>query len=180
MAEHADERGGARASSSQVAPRHDNELVPKRVREALSGASDFGTFRERRAFSFLHLFSGPNDVLGKAVYAEATKEGLTVDVTAVDVNLPQAPSPGAGGRVGRDPWRSSVRHLLEGKVESARSGSGAGKKQERDLRLVYKQRGPAEAGGRRDAAGLQDYMDRGRGPAVAETATCPGGGESAE
>ena len=73
-----------------------------------------------------------------------------------------------------------MRHLLEGEVESARTGSGAGEKQEGDLRLVHKQRGPAEAGGRRDSAGLQDYMDRGGGPAVSETATNPGGGHFGE
>ena len=132
ITKHADERGDARASSSQVAPRHENELAPKRVRDALSGV-DFGTFREKRAFSFLHLFSGPNDVLEKAVYAEAAKEGLTVDVTAEERALPQAPGPGAGGRVGRDPWSSSVRHLLEGE---ARTGSSAGKKQEGDLQIM--------------------------------------------
>ena len=57
------------------------------MRRALYGAKDFGEFREKRAFSFLHFFSGPNDVLGKAVYQAAVKEGLTVDVTVVDFKM---------------------------------------------------------------------------------------------
>ena len=58
--------------------------VPERVRHALQSAADFGQFRDKRKFVFLHLFSGPNDVLGGALKEEAKKERLNVEVRFYD------------------------------------------------------------------------------------------------
>ena len=87
MAELAGESRDSGARSSQDAPGHGSGTVPERVRKALETAKDFGEFREKRAFAFLHLFSGQNDVLGKAIYKAAVQEGLTVEISAVDVKL---------------------------------------------------------------------------------------------
>ena len=59
-------------------------IVPERVRHALEAAADFGQFRDKRKFVFLHLFSGPNDVLGGALKEEARKEHLNVEVRFYD------------------------------------------------------------------------------------------------
>ena len=48
-------------------------------------ASDFGKFRERRKFRFLHLFSGPDDKLAKALKEEGQRAGMTVEVESVDI-----------------------------------------------------------------------------------------------
>ena len=58
--------------------------LPDRVRHALEGAADFGQFRDKRKFVFLHLFTGPNDVLGGALKEEARKEHLNVEVQFYD------------------------------------------------------------------------------------------------
>ena len=58
--------------------------VPKRVQDALEAARDFGDFRSRRVFRFLHLFSGPKDVLGLALMREAEKEGIVIEVKSCD------------------------------------------------------------------------------------------------
>ncbi len=43
-------------------------IVPQRIRKALEKAKDFGQFKERRTFRFLHLFSGEKDALGDACH----------------------------------------------------------------------------------------------------------------
>ena len=58
--------------------------IPDRVKVALGDASDFGRFREGRVFTFLHLFSGPNDRLAAALKEEGAKAGLKVSVVSVD------------------------------------------------------------------------------------------------
>ena len=58
--------------------------VPKRVQDALDSSKSFGEFRDKRTFVFVHLFSGPNDVLGAALKEEAKKEHLKVQVQFYD------------------------------------------------------------------------------------------------
>ena len=60
-------------------------LWPERVKDALGEAKDFGKFRERRTFRFLHLFSGPDDRLAVALVEEGKKAGLSVKVESVDI-----------------------------------------------------------------------------------------------
>ena len=61
--------------------------IPDRVKDALGDASDFGRFRESRVFTFLHLFSGPNDRLAAALKEEGAKAGLKVNVDSVDIKM---------------------------------------------------------------------------------------------
>ena len=61
--------------------------IPDRVKVALGDASDFGRFREGRVFTFLHLFSGPNDRLAAALKEEGAKAGLKVSVDSVDIKM---------------------------------------------------------------------------------------------
>ena len=56
----------------------------KLVLEALEDARGFGSFRERRTFNFLHLFSGKEDVLGNAIRDECKKANLKVKIHSVD------------------------------------------------------------------------------------------------
>ena len=58
--------------------------IPDRVQEALEDSRGFGSFRERRTFNFLHLFSGREDVLGDAIREECKKANLTVKIHSVD------------------------------------------------------------------------------------------------
>lgn len=60
---------------------------PERIADALRGAKDFGKFREARVFKFLHLFSGPRDVIGEKLVEKGKKENLTVEVVSVDLKI---------------------------------------------------------------------------------------------
>lgn len=62
-----------------------NVVWPERVKVALGEAKNFGKFRERRTFKFLHLFSGPNDRLAAALIEEGKKANLVVEVESVDI-----------------------------------------------------------------------------------------------
>ena len=64
-------------------PREHKE-VPGRVQEALEDARGFWSFRERRTFNFIHLFSGKEDVLGNAIREECMKANLKVKIHSVD------------------------------------------------------------------------------------------------
>ena len=59
-------------------------VVPQRIREALEEAKDFGQFKERRTFRFLHLSSGEKDVLGDAIKKEAKKFRMNVECVGLD------------------------------------------------------------------------------------------------
>ena len=70
---------------SETAAINSEAPVPERVRLALEGARDFGDFKRRRSFRFLHLFSGPKDVVAKALKEIAEKEGIAVECISFDV-----------------------------------------------------------------------------------------------
>ena len=57
--------------------------VNERVTRALE-QPDFGKFRSKRLFRFLHLFSGPRDVIGDALKELCDKEGIQLQVVSVD------------------------------------------------------------------------------------------------
>ena len=58
--------------------------VPERVRRALKESSGFEDFRRKRCFRFLHAFAGPEDVLGRAITAEAEKARLQCEIHSLD------------------------------------------------------------------------------------------------
>lgn len=59
-------------------------LVPSRVQEALNKAGSFEEYRTERVFRYLHLYSGPEDVLGRQLKEEAKKNGIQVMVLSLD------------------------------------------------------------------------------------------------
>ena len=116
---------------------------PERIADALRGAKDFGKFREARVFKFLHLFSGPRDVIGEKLVEKGKKENLTVEVVSVDLKInhsikdkklaadlskeqPYNTPSGAdeGGRVRWSPQWLPVQHLYCGEMESLAGAPG--------------------------------------------------------
>lgn len=78
-----------RASRPQAAGNKSMEAeqkpwVPKRVTEALRAAKDFAEYKTKRIFTFLHMFSGEEDVLGDALLRLARQADLKLKVMAVD------------------------------------------------------------------------------------------------
>ena len=65
-------------------PGDEKPWVSERVRKALENAADFGEFRSKREFTFLHLFAGKTDVLGEEICRAASEKGLVATVTFVD------------------------------------------------------------------------------------------------
>ena len=63
--------------------------VPERVRKALESATDFGDFRNKREFTFLHVFSGKTDILGEEICKVASdQEGLSSTIVQPVVRIP--------------------------------------------------------------------------------------------
>ena len=60
---------------------------PLRVDRALKKAKSFDDFRVKRPFTFLHVFSGPKDVLGEAITREAKLNRLEVVVLSLDKQI---------------------------------------------------------------------------------------------
>ena len=59
--------------------------LSSRALDALKGSRNFGEFRSKRRFVFVHLFAGKRDVLGEAVAERAKAEGIQVDLKALDI-----------------------------------------------------------------------------------------------
>ena len=67
---------------------HQNsKFVPERVSKTLDESEEFGKFREKRIFKYLHLFCGPNDNLAEAIRKECESAGLRVEVESVDIKI---------------------------------------------------------------------------------------------
>eukprot|EP00435_Cladocopium_sp_Y103_P065495 s591_g27.t1 len=62
-------------------------LIPRRVENALQNSRTFTEYRRNRPFKFMHLYSGANDVLGKAIEMEAARNRLTTVVLSLDCKL---------------------------------------------------------------------------------------------
>ena len=58
--------------------------LPERVKKALEESNSFDEYRQKRVFTYLHVFSGPEDVLGKAIKFEAEKERLKCEIKSLD------------------------------------------------------------------------------------------------
>ena len=64
-----------------------SKFVPERVNKILEVTEDFGKFREKRIFKYLHLFCGPNDNLAEALRKECEKAGIKVEIESVDIKI---------------------------------------------------------------------------------------------
>lgn len=62
-------------------------MVPKRIVRALEEAGNFEDYRQRRIFRYLHLYSGPRDMLKQEIEAEAQKARLRVECVSLDRKL---------------------------------------------------------------------------------------------
>ena len=60
---------------------------PQRVDKALREAKSFDEFRTKRPFKFLHVYSGPKDVLGEAIVREAKSNRLETVVLSLDKQI---------------------------------------------------------------------------------------------
>ena len=59
--------------------------VPERVSLALTASADFAEFKKKRIFTFVHFFSGKEDMLGTAISRLASIDGLTVKCYSLDL-----------------------------------------------------------------------------------------------
>ena len=73
--------------SSVGAESGDEIMVPKRIVRALEEAGNFEDYRQRRIFRYLHLYSGPRDMLKQEIEAEAQKARLRVECVSLDRKL---------------------------------------------------------------------------------------------
>ena len=60
--------------------------LPERVALALTSSADFAEFKKKRIFTFVHFFSGKEDVLGAAVSRLAGLDGITVKCYSLDLD----------------------------------------------------------------------------------------------
>ena len=81
---HDDAPGGVAESKELTAELDGGPMVPKRVKLALEVARDFEEYRRLREFRFLHMYSGPVDILSREVEAEAAKQRLRVKCVGLD------------------------------------------------------------------------------------------------
>ena len=65
----------------------DEIMIPERVKQALEKSSTFEEFRQHRVFRFLHMYSGPKDVLAKEIETEASKARLRVECLSLDKKI---------------------------------------------------------------------------------------------
>ena len=61
----------------------EGEWNPKAL-DLLKENPDFAKYKAERPFRFVHLFSGPRDVLKEALMTEAKKEGISLKVESYD------------------------------------------------------------------------------------------------
>ncbi len=100
-------------------------FIPERVRKALEGSKTFEEYRKARTFRFLHLYSGPRDILAREVQAAAEKARLTVETLSLDKEKDPSIDLGAvethevcgkklGTESGTQPTRDSLADLSQG------------------------------------------------------------------
>ena len=76
--------GGQAEEASEV---RDKPMVPQRVTDALRTSQTFAEFKKARRFRFVHLFSGKNDVLGRALVRQGQAEGMDIEMVSFDTML---------------------------------------------------------------------------------------------
>ena len=118
----ADVGGAVRRVLPETEP---NLLIPKRVRDALEGAQNFGEFRDRRPFVLLHLYCGPHDVLSEAITQEARANGLRTVTVSIDRKVDDRIDLEERGReCSSRPWMVSSTMHMEVSLAEAFHGCG--------------------------------------------------------
>ena len=90
--------------------------VPERVKKALESATDFGDFRSKREFTFLHVFSGKTDILGEEICKLASEKGLVATVTFVDKEHD------GSDLSAEQPFETMLKDVSEGEFDGFHSG----------------------------------------------------------
>lgn len=95
--------------------------VAPRAEIALQQAKDYGDFRAKRKFKFIHLFAGKVDVLKEQLLEVAKKEGLVVEVESVDI-LGES----GGDLTKEEPYARILSQAVEGDFDGGHSGFPCG------------------------------------------------------
>lgn len=114
-------RGREGAGVESETRSQEKPFVPDRVKAALEEAGSFDEFRRRRPFRFLHLYSGPRDVLAEALQREAAKSRMVVESRSIDRKI----SPEID-LAGLDINETLLREIDEGKWDYVHSGFPCG------------------------------------------------------
>ena len=123
-------------------------FVPERVKEALKNSKNFDEYRQARKFRFLHLYSGPRDILAREVQAAAEKARLTVETRSLDRK--KDPSMDLGSRSTHEGLREEVRN---GEWDATHSGFPCG-----SFSRVRHRWAPGLPGPVRDAANIYGFQ----------------------
>eukprot|EP00435_Cladocopium_sp_Y103_P055471 s826_g18.t1 len=118
--------------------------VPAKVKKWLEESKDFGEFKNRRVFTFLHLFAGPRDVLAEELKKECDKEGIALAVESFDKLLNPAhdlaaeqPFADILKKAKEDEYDSGHAGFPCGSFSRARYNSGSGPPPVRSLTQIY-------------------------------------------
>eukprot|EP00435_Cladocopium_sp_Y103_P021609 s565_g5.t1 len=121
-----------------------NAEVPAKVKKWLEESKDFGEYKSKRVFSFLHLFAGPRDVLAEELRKECEKEGITLTVESYDKLLDashdlsaERPFADILNKAKGDEYDSGHAGFPCGSFSRARYNSGSGPPPVRSLTEIY-------------------------------------------
>ena len=82
-----DAEGGAGQRLSGFETKGLNAEVPQRVAKKLAEANTFAEFRDARVFRFLHMYSGPKDVLAESIQKECARHQLSFQAFSLDKKI---------------------------------------------------------------------------------------------
>ena len=129
----------------------DEPFIPERIKKALEGAKTFEEYRKARAFRFLHLYSGPRDILAREVQAAAEKARLRVETLSLDKK--KDPMIDLGAVQTHEVLREEVRN---GEWDATHSGFPCG-----SFSRVRHKAAPGMPGPVRDASNIYGYPGNG-------------------
>ena len=103
------------------APGTPEAKLPDRIKRALQESKSFDDYRQERVLRYLHVYSGPEDVLGKAIKLEAEKERLRCEITSLDKLLDKNTDMGDAGH-----HKSLCQEVKEGSYDGLHAGFPCG------------------------------------------------------
>ena len=111
----------AESSQAAVEPHGVDAPVAERVLRALKEAKDYGHFRDLREFHFIHLFSGPKDVMGEALVRACAKENIKVRIESVDLKMD-----GTGNLLDDEPYGTILNKARADEFDAGHAGFPCG------------------------------------------------------